>query len=217
MPGGVEFPDAAPEFAGSGALVRVSACPIGDAPIGLCVPDDLAAAGGLPAWRAAERIAARALLRGLLAVTADEEAAAAPVRGRRSGRPFLSGRPDVDVSLSHSDGWAAAAVGLRGRVGVDVQLPRPRIPPIRGGEGSRSVAPRLPRTGAPVVEAAWIWSVQEACVKATGEGLAGRPWQIPVEPGASTGRWGRLRWAAFRELFPAPVSCAWDPGAEAGS
>ncbi|MFC7588061.1 4'-phosphopantetheinyl transferase family protein [Nonomuraea antimicrobica] len=212
-----------PEFAGSGAFVHVSACPIGDAPIGLCVPDDLAAAGGLPAWRAAERIAARALLRSLLVVTADEEAAAAPVRGRKSGRPFLGGRPDVAVSLSHSDGWAAAAVGLRGRVGVDVQLPRPRIAPVRGGEGnqsgagSQSVASRRPRTVASVVEAAWIWSVQEACVKATGEGLAGRPWQIPVEPGASTGRWGRLRWAAFRELFPVPVSCAWDPGAEAGS
>ncbi len=219
MSGHVESHATVPVVTRAGVLVRVSACPVPEAPVDRCVPEDLAAADGLPAPRAAERLAARALLRRLLAETADEEATAAPLLAERSGRPFLGGRRDIAVSLSHCDGWAAAAVGLGCRVGVDVQPPRPRVPMPAPPHPHRRRTPRKLPDASSDLEVAWIWSVQEACVKATGNGLAGRPWLIPVEPGARAGRWGPLRWAALREHFPVPVSCAWalDPDAHLDS
>ncbi|MEO3755840.1 hypothetical protein [Streptomyces sp. B6B3] len=211
MSGRIDVPDPVPVVGRAGVPVRVAACRIAEAPVDRCPPDDLAAADGLPAPRAAERLAARGLLRRLLAETTDGEAAAAPLRAEPSGRPVLAGHPDLAVSLSHADGWVAAAVGRR-RVGVDVQPPRSGIAAAGRPRSARRRGPcRLP--DAPTdLEAAWIWSVQEACVKATGDGLAGLPWRIPVAPGAVAGRWGGLRWAALRAHFPLPVSCAWDPG-----
>jgi 4'-phosphopantetheinyl transferase len=59
-----------------------------------------------------------------------------------------------------------------------------------------------------------VWSVQEACVKATGSGLSGRPWSIDVPPGRGRGRWRAYRWVSFRGQSAVPLSCAFlDPTA----
>src|SRR5262249_38101660 len=71
-----------------------------------------------------ESAAARQLLRELLAPFGTVGDLAA----RSSGQPYLTRRPDLAVSLSHSDGWVAAAVGAGTDVGVDVQVPQP-VPP----------------------------------------------------------------------------------------
>ncbi|MGW0336313.1 4'-phosphopantetheinyl transferase family protein [Streptomyces sp. NPDC003011] len=44
------------------------------------------------------------------------------------------------------------------------------------------------------VQFAYIWTAQEACVKATGRGFADAPWNIPVPLGARAGRWRNWAW-----------------------
>lgn len=171
--------------------------------------EDLARAGRLPHWRAREFLAGRAALRRLLREVCPE-LADAPVRPDASGRPRLAGRPDVGISVSHDGGITAAAVAPGRHVGVDVQLPA-RDPPdglLRRCLGEH--APRIARLPAPqrARELAWVWTVQESCVKAAGTGLAGRPWSVGVPPGRLRGRWGPYRWVSLRDRSRIPLGCA---------
>ncbi|MYX14708.1 4'-phosphopantetheinyl transferase superfamily protein [Streptomyces sp. SID8374] len=172
---------------------------------------DRAAASRLPPWRAEEYAAARTLLRALLReVGADLEGG--PVAAHPSGRPYLPARPDLGVSLSHSSGWVAAAVGRDRDVGVDVQTPVRasdrllRLCCSRADAEALAAMPENRRRS----EFAWIFTVQEACVKTVGRGLSGRPWSVPVALGQQAGAWGRVSWRAPREGEPVPVGCAWN-------
>jgi 4'-phosphopantetheinyl transferase len=167
---------------------------------------DAVTAEALPAWRVKEFLAARTLLRSLLAelVGAAHDGA---IGREESGRPWLPGLPGVGVSLSHSGGWIAAAASRGREVGVDVQVPitvSHRLIARCHAEGLLGIAePR--RT----TEFAWVWSAQEACVKATGQGIGGLPWTVPVAVGQDTGDWGPVRWTALRGHSVVPVSCAY--------
>lgn len=171
---------------------------------------DLRTASRLPAARRAEHLAARALLRRLLAEVVGPEAAASSLAARDKGQPYLTARPEVGVSLSHSDGWVAAAVHSDGPVGVDVQGPihaparmlRKCCTPT-----ARATLVDLPEAER-AVEFAWIWSVQEACVKTTGGGIADLPWTVPVEVGQRRGQWRTVGWSTLRDACPVPVSVA---------
>jgi len=161
---------------------------------------------GQPEERARERLAARCLLRRLTRTVAGAGAAGAALRAAPSGKPFLADREEIGVSLSHSGGWVAAAVARRRQIGVDVQVPvaatpallrrclRPEDLAAVGGLGPDLRAGRLAR----------VWSVQEACVKATGAGFRGRPWSIPVGAAELGGRCGDVAWASL--LSPGPVA-----------
>ncbi|MEU7117546.1 4'-phosphopantetheinyl transferase family protein [Streptomyces zaomyceticus] len=193
-------------------------------------PADRAPAAALPPWRAVEYTASRTLLRALLREIG-EDLRGGPVAARPGGRPYLPGRPDLGVSLSHSGGWVAAAVGRNRDVGVDVQTPAPvgdRLLRLCCSPGDAEALAALPEDGRRR-EFAWIFTVQEACVKAVGAGLSGRPWNVPVALGQRTGEWtgeptgeptgeraeeraearGRVRWCAPRDRHPVPVGCAW--------
>ena len=157
-----------------------------------------------------EHAAALALARTLLHEIGGAGLAASTIAARRGGQPFLPAHPDIGISLSHSGDWAAAAVGVGMAVGVDVQVPQPASPGLlrrccRPAE--RDALTRMPPARRDL-EFAWLWTAQEACVKATGAGLSGLPWTIPVRIGQSTGDWRGVRWQALRE-FPLPVSCAY--------
>ncbi|MCD9903585.1 4'-phosphopantetheinyl transferase superfamily protein [Streptomyces sp. MT29] len=172
---------------------------------------DRAAASRLPPWRAEEYAASRTLLRALLREIG-EDVAGGPVAAHPSGRPYLPGRPDLGVSLSHSSGRVAAAVGRGCTVGVDVQAPSYVSDRLLGLCCSPADAEAL--AGMPEArrrrEFAWIFTVQEACVKAVGRGLSGRPWNVPVNLGQQAGDWGRVSWCASRDGEPFPVGCAWN-------
>ncbi|MFH9723845.1 4'-phosphopantetheinyl transferase family protein [Streptomyces sp. NPDC017254] len=171
---------------------------------------DRAAAAALPPWRAAEYTAARTLLRVLLREVG-EDLRGGPVAARPGGRPYLPDRPDLGVSLSHSAGWVAAAVGRGRDVGVDVQTPSPvgdRLLRLCCSPGDAAVLAALPEDGRRR-EFARIFTVQEACVKAVGAGFSARPWNVPVPLGRRTGTWGRVHWCAPRDRRPVPVGCAW--------
>jgi 4'-phosphopantetheinyl transferase len=171
-------------------------------------PTDALTASAMPAWRATEFLAGRAILRRLLATVAPT-AADAELPADRRGRPVVAGMPGIGVSVSHDDGMVAACVG-HGRVGVDIQGV-PALPPDGLldrclGRHAGTVAHLSPARQAE--ELAWVWSVQEACVKAAGTGMGGLPWTIDVPPGASAGRWGDHRWRTLRDRFAVPLSCA---------
>ena len=164
--------------------------------------------------RATESHAARALLRWLLAREIGPHAAAATIAARPGGQPYLSGLADVGISLSHSHGHLAVAAGTGVVVGVDVQAPvatswptirRCCLPPVRD---RLAALPSVARN----LEFAWIWTIQEACVKAAGMGLAGRPWSIPVEWGQWRGEWLGHRWTRLHAGTVVPVSVAYGAG-----
>ncbi|MFI7513534.1 4'-phosphopantetheinyl transferase family protein [Micromonospora echinofusca] len=178
-------------------------------------PSDLATVGDLPAGPRAERLAARALLRLLLAAELGRTAGATPIAAHDGGQPHLPEWPGVSVSLSHDAGTVAAALGRGVPVGVDVQVPVPAPPALLRRCCAPAVRTALDRLPEPARdrEFAWIWTVQEACVKATGAGLAGRPWAIAVPAGRRTGRWADLRWVSLRGHTRVPASVAYGVGA----
>ncbi|PZG02565.1 4-phosphopantetheinyl transferase [Micromonospora deserti] len=167
-----------------------------------------------PAQRGAwsvERLAARALLRMLLVEELGPAAGDTPLAAYPTGQPYLPDWPRIGVSLSHDAGTVAAALGLGVPVGVDVQTPVPAPPALLRRCCAPPVQAALDRLPAAVRdrEFAWIWSVQEACVKATGAGLAGAPWTVPVPYRRRAGRWRDLRWRSLRGRSRVPVSVAW--------
>ncbi|MEV3970171.1 4'-phosphopantetheinyl transferase superfamily protein [Streptomyces sp. NPDC050698] len=164
---------------------------------------------GLPPARAVERLAGRAALRELLRL-ARPELADAPVMTDPRGKPWLAGHPETGVSVSHDGGTVAAALALRGPVGVDVQhAPRSAAPGmVRRCLGRHAPSLDRLRPEQRARELAWVWSAQEACVKAAGSGLSGRPWTIDVPAGRTRGRWREYRWVSFRGQSDTPLSCA---------
>ncbi|GHD53692.1 hypothetical protein GCM10010335_67480 [Streptomyces galbus] len=174
--------------------------------------DDRRRAVALPEWRARRFLHGRGLLRELLHTVAPPLAGADIVPDGR-GQPHLAGLPGAAVSVSHSDSMVACAFVAEGRIGVDLQHPAVPV--------GATLARRLLRSHAPGVlalaptraaeEVAWVWTAQEACVKAAGVGLAGRPWEIDVPPGSNGGRWGPYRWICLRGASATPLSCAVGP------
>jgi 4'-phosphopantetheinyl transferase len=163
--------------------------------------------------RARESAAARSLLRRLLAYVAGPAAGTTPIASRRSLQPYLPARPDLAISLSHSGQWVAAAVGIGAEVGVDVQVPEPtpaRLLRRCCRPSAYELLRRLPAPGRDV-EFAWIWTAQEACVKATGQGIGGLPWTIPVDVGQRSGDWHGVTWLSMRDRCHVPLSCAYRP------
>ncbi|WP_433392196.1 4'-phosphopantetheinyl transferase family protein [Micromonospora sp. KLBMP9576] len=159
--------------------------------------------------RAAEFARGRTLVRCLVGAALGLPPQRVPLRRRPGGALALAGTPG-GVSLSHSRRHTAAAYWPAGRVGVDVEEPPRRLDPalVRRCCGERSAL--VERQPAPRRAAlfARVWTVQEACVKATGVGLAGAPWRIPVDPAAASGRWEDLRWYALDNVTPVGLAVA---------
>jgi 4'-phosphopantetheinyl transferase len=171
---------------------------------------DRDAVRGQPEARAWERLAARGLLRGLLAETVGAGPAAAVLSAYANGKPYLQAWPDVRVSLSHSGGWVAAGVNRGGALGVDVQVPASVTPGLLArclSDGDLAVVRDL-EPGEQARRFAWVWSAQEACVKATGGGFRARPWSIPVGLGQPAGRWGEVEWKRLPSNEPVALSAA---------
>ncbi|MFB0840133.1 4'-phosphopantetheinyl transferase superfamily protein [Arthrobacter sp. E44] len=162
-------------------------------------PALLRSAVGLPKWRAKEHVAVRALLAILLRQALNVPRIDAEVRQHPSGQPYLVRRPDICISLSHSNGYVAAAVAPGRRVGVDVQV---AVSP------SRRLLDRCCGEESPAIDAldsherarrfARVWAAQEACSKVESKGLSGRPWTISVPSLEDRGEWARIRWLQLR-------------------
>ena len=86
------------------------------------------------------------------------------------GRPFLR-NSYADISISHANPWVVSAVGLKCRIGIDVEIFRPLelnalIPYLTTTE-----VERIQKAARPEVEALHCWSKREAILKADGRGL----------------------------------------------
>ncbi|WP_411102549.1 4'-phosphopantetheinyl transferase family protein [Streptomyces sp. cmx-4-9] len=160
-------------------------------------PAELAAASRMAPGRRAEFAFGRSLLRRAAAQALRRPARElTPAEDTAGGPPRFVQAPELGTSVSHSGGVAAVAVSLGTSVGIDVEpVTEPKAATLRRWASLPSYqgladlhgterARRFTRT----------WTVQEACAKAVGTGLSGRPWQIPVDGAGDRGAWGTVRW-----------------------
>ncbi|WP_406140114.1 4'-phosphopantetheinyl transferase family protein [Streptomyces sp. NBC_01089] len=164
-------------------------------------PQDHAEAHRLPVLRATEFLEGRTLLRWVLgqAVGLDENVT---VVRRPGGKPELAEAPWLGISVSHTRKLFAVALARGRAVGLDVEppvCPGPGLirrccgPDDRGRMDTLSPSQRARAFGV-------IWTVQESCLKATGDGVRGRPGRVPVTVGQRQGRWAGYVWRSLPRL-----------------
>ena len=105
-----------------------------------------------------EAIAARFVLRELVLEYTGEDMTE-KIRNDEKGRPFIEGRPDIFISLSHSKGVVAAAVGERA-VGIDIEYIRPVSDKVKA-----RVCKSAPENDNKFFK---VWTIKEAYLKASG-------------------------------------------------
>jgi 4'-phosphopantetheinyl transferase len=127
------------------------------------------------------------------------------------GAPRLVGR-QAGVSISHTTWHTAAAVWPAGPVGVDVEEPPDPLDDRLVRRCCGRWSEQINGLPGPERAAAFarVWTVQEACVKSLGLGLAGAPWRIPVDPWAQRGQWQHVRWSSEPTIAPAVLAVAVD-------
>ena len=121
------------------------------------------------------------------------------------GRPFLDGA-EADLSLSHTRGLAACAVGRGCRVGLDVE----ELAPVEPADFTpyfcdqeRELLRANPRPGEMAVR---LWSRREAVLKADGRGLLAPESEVRRAGGDA---WiGGVRWL-LREVAVGERWCAY--------
>ena len=137
-----------------------------------------------------ERKAAHGLLRHLLGGHLGRDPETIVLARDGNGRPFLPDRPALDLNLSHGGGWVAVGLSAGGRIGVDVEgSVRPvdwdGIAPVFLHPAELDAYRGLP-AGARARHALELWSVKEAFLKATGEGLIAEPRSVrPIADGSA--------------------------------
>lgn len=130
------------------------------------------------------------------------------VRARRNRRPAVTGHPDLDLSISHTEGLIAVAVARGARCGVDVEPAEagPVLPLAALSAAEQRALPADPRRRAEAF--CRYWTLKEAISKVSGQGLSlsfadvqltawGRPPEIvsghaAIGPGGSSSRDGWL-------------------------
>lgn len=149
---------------------------------GWLLPAEAETVARLGSPRRREFLSSRWLIRQALALASDERPeACAPV----TGRPVQSARPPGwRLSLSHSHGLCACAVGDSDALGIDLE-PRGRHPQWQ----------RVVRRWFSEAEQTWLlardnpedflvaWTLKEAWLKATGRGIAGNLQTLEIGPG----------------------------------
>ncbi|SFU82439.1 4'-phosphopantetheinyl transferase [Methylobacterium sp. 174MFSha1.1] len=205
-------------FAGGTLAVAAPANAIAALPAGrLELPPDEAAR--IARFRQAqdrhERAAAHGLLRHLLGSWLGREPSGIVLAREPGGRPFLPGIPGIDLNLSHGGGWVAVGLSSDGRIGIDVEgAARPvdwdGVAPVFLHPVELAAYRGLP-AGARPRQALEYWSVKEACLKATGEGLVAEPNSVRLTPEGAGWRLARagLSLRAASRLLPDGARFAW--------
>ncbi|MFS8036988.1 4'-phosphopantetheinyl transferase family protein [Xanthobacter sp. AM11] len=158
------------------------------------------------AWRLA-RLLAGAVLR--------QPPALLEIRRDARGRPHLAGGHGLDLNLSHGGGWVAVGLARGGRIGVDVEGPRPPalwqdLARFFLGGLEHAAWSALPPHAQPAA-ALSLWCRKEAVLKATGEGLAGDARTVRLPPG--DGIHHRQGLALHVAALDLPAAAPYAPGA----
>ena len=121
-------------------------------------------------------VACRHALRIILAACTGTPARGLCLCTRPGGKPFLAGCGDIEFSVSHSAGLGLIAVSASAALGVDLEV----IGPVADAEllvrqvftsAEQAVLASHP-CGEPDRALLWGWTRKEACLKATGMGMA---------------------------------------------
>jgi 4'-phosphopantetheinyl transferase len=157
-------------------------------------------------------VAARGLLRTILGRHLDEAPQAVRFAYGAHGKPALAGDVALRFNLAHSHELALVAVAEEREVGVDLERLRPEVAVLDIARRFFSSAEHRALHAAPPAERQLtffrLWTCKEACVKATGEGVARAlratdvvlgPDTAQLRPPAEPG--GPARWA-LHELRP---------------
>jgi len=121
-------------------------------------------------------IAARTALRQIISLYMNVPPADIVLGTAAQGKPVLEGRHDLQFNLTHAQGRALIGIA-RVAVGIDLEFPRAvrqmdrLIADYFSPEEAREIADLPEHERAQAFLAAW--TRKEACLKATGEGLAG--------------------------------------------
>jgi len=135
----------------------------------IAAPDLDALSASAQPRRRAEHLAGRALLRFALERTTGRPALAHQLRAGPTGKPECVDGPPF--SLAHSGGLVVCALAPHGRIGVDVELPRPRDV---GAIAERYFSSEESRwVGAELRRFLMLWVLKEAYLKALGVGISG--------------------------------------------
>ena len=153
------------------------------------------------------RFAARRALAILEESDAEDAASRFEVRAAAGGGPlvFRDGRAcEVALSISHSDGWAAAGV-QRGRTRLGCDLERVEVRSSAFIADHFTPAERefvfAGRSGDPGFRATLVWSAKEAVTKALGQGLRRALAEVTVVPTFERSPGGG--WRTFSVAAPA--------------
>ena len=156
-------PESVADDKASGAIV-LAARWLGTVPDELLYPPELREMRRLPAWKQRDWSASRLTARAAITVLTSGERSG-PILPGSDGLPTADG---VELSLSHSHSWVAAAVARAGvAIGVDVQQP---------DEGIEPLIPRVSNQAEePLASPIRHWCLKDAAFKATrGEGTLRR-------------------------------------------
>ncbi|MFE7108571.1 4'-phosphopantetheinyl transferase family protein [Streptomyces sp. NPDC057575] len=184
---------------GPRADIQVTLARRGQLPRTVLTEEDQEALRAQPRARMRDYGEGRGLLRWSLREVFGAQWAGAPVRPDRGGRPVLLTERRIGISISHSENAVAVAVAAGRDVGVDVQSP---VVPT-GGLISRCCRPQdheeMAGLSDPLLTGAFtsMWTVQESCLKASGEGVRFRPGRVPVVPFQCAGSWRDYAWRAL--------------------
>lgn len=174
------------------------------------------------AKRRAEFLAARLLMRRLLAATLGGEPRDWSLSTSDDGPPRTAADAGVNLALSHSGHWVAVAAS-RVPVGLDLETPgRPRdLSALAEAVCTPSEQMRLAALAGPAREAAFreVWTLKEAWLKRRGEGIAPQrlaalntwpggadawTWSAPEVTLAWTCETGLPQWWQGGDAFDAP-------------
>jgi 4'-phosphopantetheinyl transferase len=91
----------------------------------------------------------------------------------KKGRPFIENIEEIDFNISHSGNWLAMIVS-GDNVGIDIQVCQPKrnLLGIAKQYFLRQEYEALLKERDPSALFYQLWTLKEACVKATGEGIA---------------------------------------------
>jgi 4'-phosphopantetheinyl transferase EntD len=117
-----------------------------------------------------------------------------------SGKPYAPSDPKLFCSISHSDGYAAAAISMQAAIGIDVEKIKARHPALLryiSDDDLGDLAQQYSRDIFPIV----VWTIKEAAAKADTNIFPLREYRIFYKKGITVKR-GDNYWNVTLVVLP---------------